>query len=255
MQPCVGWPAPQGTGEQHRDKCWAARPPAASPWMLCSGWGQGRQPVDLGPWQPPQEPGKGAGGCCGAQWLGELVMWGWDCSSSLFAASPGEQGHVGRAGDARPGKLCRGCASTPGALTGLNGPDQLHWGPPTHSFCLHSGTPIAAQSRAPSPALSCAVGPRPGVKGGLVCHAAWTTTYVPGSSLHPHQPPSSDASPGPSSTAPPSCVGAGGAGRKGARSALGYGVPAAGGSVVCKGRAAWFARGAHGQCRAGGLLY
>ena len=76
VQPRVGRPAPQGTGEQHENKRWVGRPLAASPRMLCSGRGQHGQLVGLGPWQPLLEPGKGADGCCRAQRLGELVMQG-----------------------------------------------------------------------------------------------------------------------------------------------------------------------------------
>lgn len=68
VQPCVGRLAPQGTGEQRGDKCWVGRPPAASPWMLCSAdsrWGW-----DLGSLSRSLERG-----LTGAVGLHGLVSW------------------------------------------------------------------------------------------------------------------------------------------------------------------------------------
>lgn len=47
-----------------------------SQWMFCRGKGQCRQVVGLVPWQYLQEPGKGADGCCEAQWLDERGLVG-----------------------------------------------------------------------------------------------------------------------------------------------------------------------------------
>lgn len=94
--------APQGTGEQCGDKRQVGRPPAASPWMLCSGKGQLKQ-------RRGQELGSLSGGLerglVNAAGLGELMREGIE----LWGTCEGCEGHTSCEGHGMQDRVCWGC--------------------------------------------------------------------------------------------------------------------------------------------------